>query len=108
MLLFALVLLPQIVTTKQPAVGELLLATERSRDPDLARSVILLIHSDDDGVIGLILNRPRGKSMYFGGPIALGARALFRSSVKHADAERILNGVYIVSKESSMPKAIDR
>jgi putative transcriptional regulator len=106
MLLFALALVQQIGTTKQPAVGEILVAAEKSRDPDLARSVILVIHSDGDGVMGLILNRPRGKSMYFGGPIALGAHALFRSNVKRADAERILNGVYIVSKESSIPKDV--
>jgi putative AlgH/UPF0301 family transcriptional regulator len=106
MLLFALTVAQQIGTIKQPAVGEVLVATEKSKDPDLAHSVILLIHSDPDNVTGLILNRPRGKSMYFGGPIALGVRTLFRSRTKPADAERILDGVYTVANESSVPKGV--
>jgi putative transcriptional regulator len=105
-LLFALAVVQQIGAPKQPAVGEILVATEKSHDPDLARSVILLIHSDGDGVMGLILNRPRAQSMYFGGPIPLGARSLFRSRTKPADAEPVLAGVYMVSKESSIPKTV--
>ena len=101
-LLFAL--LQQIETPKPPAAGEVLVATERSHDPDLGHSVILLIHADRDGVMGLMLNRPRGKSIYFGGPIALGARALFRSRSIPANAEHMLGDVYMVSKESSIPK----
>jgi putative transcriptional regulator len=101
-LLFALALLQQIGATKQPALGEILIATEKSRDPDLARSVVLLIHSDPDGVMGVILNRPRGKSMFYGGPIALGVRKLSRSRV--TDAEQILAGVYM-SSNTKDPRA---
>jgi putative transcriptional regulator len=103
-LLFALALLQEIGGTKPPAAGEALVATEKSHDPDLARSVILVIHADGDGVMGLILNRPRDKTIYFGGPIALGARALFRSRAEPPDAEHIVGDVYMVSKESSIPK----
>jgi putative AlgH/UPF0301 family transcriptional regulator len=106
MLLFALTLAQQIGPAKPPAIGYILVATEKSRDPDLAQSVILLIHSGRDGVMGLILNRPRGKSIYFGGPIALGVRALFRSRTQPPDGERILEHVYLVSKESSIPKDV--
>jgi putative AlgH/UPF0301 family transcriptional regulator len=94
----------QIGTPKQPVVGEILAATEKSRDPDLARSVVLVIHSDGDVVMGLILNRPGATAKYFGGPIPLGARTLFRSRTKPADAERILDGVYMASKETTIPK----
>src|ERR1700722_18100486 len=106
MLLFALTVAQQIGTAKQPAVGEILIATEKSLDPDLAHSIVLLIHSDRDAVMGLILNRPDGKSRYFGGPITLGVRTLFRSRTKPSDAERILGGVCMVSKESSIPKNV--
>lgn len=102
MLLFALAQIQQIGAAKQPAVGQILVATEKSRDPDLAHSVVLLIQSDRDRAIGLILNRPRGKA-YFGGPIPLGTRWLFRSSAKPPDAESVLGGVYATSKESSVP-----
>jgi putative transcriptional regulator len=85
------------------AVGQILIATEKSHDPDLARSVILLIHSDSDGLIGLILNRPRGKSNYFGGPIPIGTRALVRSRT----SEQILPGVYLGSTKLPAARIYD-
>jgi hypothetical protein len=51
-------------THRQPTIGQILVATEKSRDPDLARSVILLIYSDPNGLMGLILNRPQEKAGY--------------------------------------------
>jgi len=86
-----MVLLLALALLQPPAVGQILVATEKSRDPDLAKSVVLVIHSDSDGVMGLILNRPLGKSKYFGGPIPLGQRTLVRS----AKAGEILPGVYM-------------
>jgi putative transcriptional regulator len=76
-------------------VGKLVVATEQSHDPDLAKSVVLIIHSDKDGTMGLILNRPV-KDLYFGGPVALGARCLFRAS--KPNGERIVEGVYLSNK----------
>lgn len=38
--------------------GSLLVATPRLVDPNFHRSVVLLIQADDDGVVGLVLNRP--------------------------------------------------
>jgi putative AlgH/UPF0301 family transcriptional regulator len=90
---FALALLQQIGPAKQRTVGEILSATETSRDPDLAKSVVLLIHSDSNGVMGLILNRPRGNSAYSGGPIPLGQRTLVASG----QTGKILDGVYMTS-----------
>ncbi len=78
-------------------VGKLLVATEKSHDPDLAKSVVLIVHSDKDGAIGLILNRPV-KDIYFGGPVALGARCLFRSATKPAGAQHIVADVYLATK----------
>jgi putative transcriptional regulator len=79
-------------------VGDVLVATQKSHDPDLAKSVVVVIHADADGVMGLILNRPRGESTYFGGPIPLGVRALFRSRTKPENAEHIIGEVYLMSK----------
>jgi putative transcriptional regulator len=73
-------------------VGKLLIATEKSHDPDLAKSVVLIIHVDKDAVMGLILNRPV-KDLYFGGPIAIGAKCLSRST-----GEKIVAGVYLSPK----------
>jgi putative transcriptional regulator len=80
-----------------PSAGTLLVATRKSHDPDLAKSVVLVIRADKDGVMGLILNRPV-KDMYFGGPVALGARCLFRSTTKSEGAQRVFGDVYLATK----------
>src|ERR1700733_13383632 len=87
-------LLPSLALCAQTlATGNLLVATPKSRDPDFARSVVLLIHYDSDSAIGLMLNKPtavpisdvlpdaKGKSLtvFAGGPVTLGIRALLRS-----------------------------
>lgn len=77
------------------AAGDLLIATVKSHDPDLSRSVILLISSDADGAVGLMLNRPNGKA-FEGGPVALGVRTLVRSNTKPEGARRIFPGVFVV------------
>lgn len=38
--------------------GQLLLASSRLMDPNFARSVILMVQHDENGALGLILNRP--------------------------------------------------
>lgn len=38
--------------------GQLLIASGRLLDPNFARSVVLIIQHDEDGVLGVILNRP--------------------------------------------------
>ena len=88
-----MVLLLALALLQPPTVGQILVATQKSRDPDLAKSVVLVIHSDSDGVIGLILNRPRGNSACFGGPIPLGQRTLVASG----QTGKILDGVYMTS-----------
>lgn len=92
-----LVLALPIAAAQQLTTGKILVATSKSHDPDLAHSVILLIHYDKDGAIGLILNKPE-KDVYFGGPVALGARCLFRSAAKAENAERIFGDVYLATK----------
>lgn len=99
LLALAPALAQQIGAAKEHHAGEVLAATEKSRDPDLARSVVLLIYADREGVMGLILNQPSGKAAYFGGPIAMGMRWLVPSKTKPAGAERILDGVWMVSKD---------
>jgi putative transcriptional regulator len=41
-----------------PATGRLLVATTDLVDPNFAQSVVLLLDHDDDGTLGVILNRP--------------------------------------------------
>ena len=82
-----------------PATGKLLVATRKMLDADFAQAVILLVHSDAQGVIGLIVNRPTEVPLahlfpslkdapadkapvYLGGLVAQGARGLVLSAEK--------------------------
>ena len=40
-----------------PLAGHLLLASPALRDPNFRRTVVLVLHHDDDGAMGLVLNR---------------------------------------------------
>jgi putative transcriptional regulator len=46
------------VPVPQVAVGDLLVATPALADPSFESSVVLLLDLDDDGALGVILNRP--------------------------------------------------
>ncbi|MBN1238895.1 MAG: YqgE/AlgH family protein [Gammaproteobacteria bacterium] len=41
-----------------PGKGKLLVATEDMRDPNYRRTVVLLLHHDSNGTIGVAINRP--------------------------------------------------
>jgi len=103
------------------AAGKLLVASRKSYDPDLARTVILLVHYDQQGAIGLILNRPskvplsdvmpelkKGSTPVFaGGPVTIGVRALLRSSAKPEQAVHIFADVSMISNKSLQEKMLD-
>src|SRR5687768_76850 len=38
--------------------GQLLVASRQLRDPNFARTVVLIVQHDDGGAVGLVLNRP--------------------------------------------------
>jgi putative transcriptional regulator len=42
----------------QSFAGRLLVATPRLLDPNFTRTVVLVLRHDDDGVLGVVLNRP--------------------------------------------------
>ena len=42
----------------QPAAGSLLIASATLFDPNFARCVLLVLNSDSDGTLGVVLNRP--------------------------------------------------
>jgi putative transcriptional regulator len=100
---FAPIGVAQSKSTPQPGTGKLLVATAKSHDPDLAQSVVLLIHRSADGAIGLILNQPR-KDLYFGGPIPLGVRTLVRSRTDLEHSQRIFGDVYLTEGVAAAPK----
>jgi putative transcriptional regulator len=98
MAMLAGVAIGQVSPAKGPAVGTLLVATSKSRDADLKESVVLLVHSGAEGVIGLILNHPLDGAASFGGPIPIGTRTLVRSKSRPGDSEAIVDGVFMVGR----------
>lgn len=95
------------------AVGKLLVGTKKSLDPDLGKSVILLIHYDQHGAIGLMLNGrkvpisdvvPEIKDVqlpvYAGGPVTIGLRALCRGTNKPQQADLVLHDVFVFSPKT--------
>jgi putative transcriptional regulator len=104
--------------------GKLLIASRTLRDPNFAQTVILLVRSNADGVVGLVLNQRtdiplsrvlehfeagKGRSdfAYLGGPVETSAVfALSRSKAKLDGAEPVLGDTYLISTKSVFEKAI--
>jgi putative transcriptional regulator len=93
--------------------GHLLIAPAWMTDPNFAHSVVLLLHHDDSGAFGLVLNRPTGTSVgevwkqatggrcaldaavFLGGPVP-GPLLALHDRVEAAD-RMALDGVYMTS-----------
>lgn len=119
------VLLPiQSKSTKAVGLGKILVASRDMGDPRFAESVILLVRYDDQGVVGLVLNRRtklpiskvlddlkeakgRTDKVYVGGPVEPPAVfGLFQSPAKVEGAERIFDTVYFVTAKSLFEQAL--
>jgi|HubBroStandDraft_1064217.scaffolds.fasta_scaffold00504_4 putative transcriptional regulator len=104
------------------AVGKLLVASPDLSDPNFAKTVVLLVQYDEDGVVGLILNRrskvpisrvlgevagAKGRTdpVYAGGPVGrTDVLALVRSRRAPGDAKRVLGDVFLVSTQEGLEK----
>jgi putative transcriptional regulator len=108
----------QSKNAKDLGAGKLLVASRGLADPNFAETVVLLVHYDAKGVVGLILNRrtdvplsrvleglkaakDRSDPVYSGGPVETPAVfALLRSPAKLEGAEHIFGGVYLISTQT--------
>jgi putative transcriptional regulator len=102
--------------------GKLLVASRDLPDPNFSKSVVLLVQYDEDGVVGLILNRrskvaisrvldelPGAKNrtdpVYAGGPVGrTEVLALLRSRRPPGDAKRVFADVFLVSSKEALEK----
>ena len=108
---------------KTLGVGKLVVASRGLGDPNFAKTVILLVHYDENGVVGLVLNRrtdvplsrvldleaakDRSDPVYMGGPVGpSGALALFQTSAKMEKAENIFGGVYLIADKALFEQTI--
>ena len=104
--------------------GKLLVASRGLADPNFAETVILLVHYDAEGVIGLMLNRRTdlpisrvfaqlkeakdlSDPVYMGGPVETPTVfALLQSRDKLESAEHVFGGVYWISTKAALEKTI--
>jgi len=103
----------------QPRVtpGALLVATDRLRDPDFAKSVILIVTADTRGVQGIWINRPTSvpvsavfpgvKSdvgVYQGGPLRIGINGLVRSRQQPDGSSKLFGDMWLVWDKPALQK----
>jgi len=99
-------------------IGKILVASRDLSDPAFAESVILLIHYDEGGTVGLMVNRrtevpisralrdlkvggDRSDPVYRGGPVeSSNVLALLRARVQPDDAAPVFGDVYLVSTKA--------
>lgn len=123
---FLIVFLAQMFgQTDKLAPGAFLVASRDLGDPNFAHSVVLLLHYDDEnGAVGLIINRQtdvplsrvlaelkeakgREDPIYVGGPVETGSvLALLKSDSKPKDAERVFGDVYLISSKTLLAKTL--
>ncbi len=107
-------LLPAAGANQQPAKGKLLVATELVQGEVFAETVILLLHYDEHGAMGIVVNRPTdiepaeliadvdaiydyNGTIYWGGPVQMsGMRALLRTDTPPEGAEAIVGSAHLV------------
>jgi putative AlgH/UPF0301 family transcriptional regulator len=109
---------------KSLAAGKVLVASRNLGDPHFAKTVILLVHYDALGVLGLVLNhrtdvplsrvldtlkaaKDRSDPVYLGGPLETAAVfALLQSTAKPEGAEHIFGGVYLINSKPLFEQTI--
>ena len=120
-LLAVVSLLPAAIEAdSRPASGKLLVATGEVQGELFASTVVLLLHYDETGAFGLVVNRPtdvqpvevlgddesiadyRG-TLFWGGPVHMDSlRALQLTDSPHGEAEKIIESVYLVSYDEAL------
>jgi putative transcriptional regulator len=101
-------------------VGSLLCADRSLKDPNFAQTVVLVVKYDDEGTLGLILNRRsevsiskllddwkeakgHNEPIFVGGPVEEGTLlALVRSRAKSDEANTVLREVRLVSDRTQL------
>jgi putative transcriptional regulator len=124
LLLAAPALLAQSKNTRDLGPAAVLVASRDLADPNFAKTVILLVHYDDESVLGLIVNRhtdvpisrlfesvraakSRSDSIYLGGPVEISTVfALFESPDKPKGAAPVFGETYLISTKEVLEKTV--
>jgi putative transcriptional regulator len=113
-----------VAAAEPPAKGKLLVATEVIRGDIFVQTVVLLLHYDKTGAVGLVVNRPTEVAldevledpsefsdyegrMYWGGPVQMNSiRALMQTDSPTKGADLILESVYLVPFNVDLKKSL--
>jgi putative transcriptional regulator len=108
----------QFKNARSLAAGKVLVASRNLGDPHFAKTVILLVRYDAQGVLGLVLNhrtdvplsrvldsfkaaKDRSDPVYLGGPLETAAVfALYESPAKPEGAEHVFGGIYLINSKA--------
>ncbi len=109
-----------------PDKGVFLVAKPAMRDPRFQRTVVLLLEHDDEGTLGVIINRPtemllshalpdlkgasNGKhTVFFGGPVGLNTLVfLLRSSEPPRASSHVMADVYYSADRNTLETALSK
>jgi putative transcriptional regulator len=104
--------------------GQFLIASPHLADPNFYKSVVLMIKHDEEGALGLILNRPTENTVaeiwkivgqddiecpqpiFLGGPVAGPLVALHR--VKAAAEAEVLPGIFFAADKDKLQKIVSQ
>ncbi len=104
--------------------GHLLLASPQLLDPNFVRTVVLLVQHNDMGALGLVINRPTGKTVqevwkqvgqspcesqgpiYLGGPVS-GPLMAIHTSQGLAEME-VVDGLFFAAKKEYLDELVRR
>ncbi|MCH2669787.1 MAG: YqgE/AlgH family protein [Gammaproteobacteria bacterium] len=130
MMLLRLLLLMVFSSTsafsQMPSKGMLLVATDEMRDPRFSETIILLLHHESEGVLGVAINRPTwvipstvfpdmrfmenySENIFVGGPMArTNVLALIDDSeIELLEAEPLFDSVYLSTNPEFLQEIIE-
>jgi putative transcriptional regulator len=113
----------QSTNARDLATGKFLVASRGLLDPNFAETVVLLVEYQENGVVGLVVNRRtrlpvsraltvqeakgRTEPIYIGGPVEVtGVMALARSSADVEGAKHVLGDVYLITTKTLLNKSL--
>ncbi|MFN0171739.1 MAG: YqgE/AlgH family protein [Bryobacteraceae bacterium] len=110
--------------TADLAPGRFLVARRDLPDPNFDEAVVLLVHYDQEGAMGLVINRRtripmsrvfeelekargRGEPVFLGGPVQrTGVLALLRAKAKPEEAQTVFGEVHLVTTRTLLEKSL--
>ncbi|MEO8659802.1 MAG: YqgE/AlgH family protein [Bryobacteraceae bacterium] len=110
--------------TENLRAGRFLVADAKLRDPNFVETVVLLLRYDEEGGMGVVMNRPsripvsralagmneakkRTEPAYDGGPVErAGLRAVLRTKTDPGEATVVVRGVYMVTSDKTLSNAL--